>query len=598
MRGRRVGRAGAAAVVALVVGAGALAWAPPAGASGIITHSWMALEAVSRVEDPDLRALLSRHRDLIESGAHFPDSGYAPGTTYGEEAHWRRFANTYADQIAADPACGDLTAADGPCAERIAHLMGAVGHGIGDEVWDWLFEPAAVDRGERYLPPALQQSFSRDGLELQMDMIAIEDYGRRTTPVISPWPSRAKLVQVFAAVGRGDVDGAELDLGYTAISVARNADRSLAATYHDLITANMPWTSSHIVTAPGGIRFAARAIAAAWDDLWLRMLGTPVATTVGTTYPAAGQVEVPTTGWDRADFLPGSRVGGGGAASRIMAVLSQPLPYVGSPGGPPAPLPSSAMTLTEVVSGDPVPAHPGFPRVVPYGPDSGAHSVGFQPADDLLPCTEYRVDVTADLLDADGDAVTPTSWTFTTAGCPGTVRRPDAQLRIGATGAFIGADVIGANGTGQGWTARVRPGRTATFTVKLRNAGNAADRLRVQGQGSSGPFTVRYLDGSRNVTAAVVAGDYLTPPLAAGASRPLRVEVAAARTARSGVRLTRLVKAFSAADGARVDGVRATTVVSSTAEAATGPAPLSAEVQELLARPDAERWIQVCQLDA
>jgi len=587
----------AAGALAVVVGAGVLAWPQPAGASGIITHSWMALEAVPRVEDPDLRALLTAHRDLIESGAHFPDSGYAPGTTYGEEAHWRRFANTYADQIAADPACGNLRARNGPCAERIAHLMGAVGHGIGDEVWDWLFEPAAIDRRERYLPPALQGSFSRDGLELQMDMIAIEDYGRRTTPAIAPWPSRAKLVRVFAGVGRGDVDGAELDLGYTAISVARNADRSLAATYHDRITANMPWTSSHIVTAPGGIRFAARAIAAAWDDLWLRMLGTPTPATVGTTYPAAGQVEVPATGWDRAAFLPGSRVGGGGAASRIMAVLSQPLPYVGSPGGPPAALPATAMTLTEVASGDPVPAHPGFPRVVPYGPDSGAHSIGFQPDADLMPCTEYRVDVTADLLDAEGDPVTPHRWTFTTDGCPGTVRRPDAQLRIGATGAFIGADVLGATGTGQGWTARVRPGRTATFTVKLRNAGNAADRLRVLGQRSSGPFTVRYLEGSRDVTAAVVAGTYRTRPLAAGASRPLRMEVTVAPAARSGLRLTRLVKVFSVADDARVDGVRATTAVSSTAEATTGAQPLSAEVQELLARPDAEQWIQICRLD-
>lgn len=329
----------AAGALAVVVGAGVLAWPQPAGASGIITHSWMALEAVPRVEDPDLRALLTAHRDLIESGAHFPDSGYAPGTTYGEEAHWRRFANTYADQIAADPACGNLRARNGPCAERIAHLMGAVGHGIGDEVWDWLFEPAAVDRGERYLPPVLvQQDFSRDGLELQMDMIAIEDYGRRTTPAIAPWPSRARLVRVFAGVGRGDVDGAELDLGYTAISVARIADRTFAARHHDQITANMPWTSSHIVTAPGGIRFAARAIAAAWDDLWLRMLGTPTPATVGTTYPAAGQVEVPATGWDRAAFLPGSRVGGGGVgqpdhgrAQPTAALRRQPR---WAPGGP------------------------------------------------------------------------------------------------------------------------------------------------------------------------------------------------------------------------------------------------------------------------
>jgi len=587
----------------LVVTTIVLVACPRAEASGIITHSWMARQAVPYVADPDLRAVLLAHLDQIEGGAHFPDSGYAARNLgyvdYGEESHWARFSTAYADQIRDLPNCGDLTAPNGPCAERIAHLMGAVAHGIGDEVWDWLFEPNAVDRQERYIPPAIASQFSRDGLELQMDMIAIGDYGRRTTPVIPNWPAVNRLLQVYDAIDRSDVDADDLQIGYTGISVARNADLVLTERYHDLITANMPWTSAHVVTAPGGIQFAARAIAAVWENLWGRMLGAQPDTAVGMTYPAPGQVNVPTTGWDRAQFVPGSRADGGGARTRIAAVLSSALPWVGSPAGPPAPLPAAAMTLTKVDGDVPVPIRSGYPRAVPYGPDAGEHTVGLQPDGNLEPCTEYRVDVTAALLDAEGRPVVPSSWTFTTDGCPGIVRRPDAQLRIGARGAFIGADVLTANGAGQGWTTTAAPGRTATFTVKLRNAGTNPERLAVDGQAGVPGFAIRYYDGAADVTNRVVAGTYRSRQLAPGASASLRVVTTVGANARVGARTARLIEVASVAEPSTVDGVRFTVrrAASGAGRALEVTPALDAELDELLARPDAARWIQVCQLD-
>ena len=52
-----------------------------AGAAGVTTHTWMAMQAVPRVTDPDLQALLQANALQLQSGAHFPDSGYAPGLT-------------------------------------------------------------------------------------------------------------------------------------------------------------------------------------------------------------------------------------------------------------------------------------------------------------------------------------------------------------------------------------------------------------------------------------------------------------------------------------------------------------------------------------
>src|SRR5690242_936721 len=94
---------------------GLLAAVVPAGhAAGIVTHAWMGLEGIDRVQPTALRQLLDAHRDQVRAGAEFPDGGYwtrdlhTPGGDYGEEAHWQRFIDAYAAQICSDPACAPL----------------------------------------------------------------------------------------------------------------------------------------------------------------------------------------------------------------------------------------------------------------------------------------------------------------------------------------------------------------------------------------------------------------------------------------------------------------------------------------------------------
>ena len=415
-----------------------------AEAAGITTHAWMAIEAVDLVSDAQLEALLRANIGQLEGGAQFPDSGYwnrafdVDGGDYGEEAHWQRFFDAYADQIRNDSSCGDLTRPDGPCAPRIAHLMGAMAHGMGDEVWDWLFEPRAPDFGESYIPPALESFFGTGGAELQMDIIAIHDHGRQTSPDTPP----ADLADVFASIGRGDITVDGLLSGKNGMSIVRGAEPVLTALYQDAIHQNMPQTAAGLVTAPGGIDFAAGAIAGEYENLWGRLLGHQPATEVGATYPADGETDVPATGWDRATFLPGASPGRGGARNRITAALTYSLPYVplaGSSDHVPSLLPAGSMTLREAATGDLVPVKSGYPRIVPYTPDPGEHTIDIQPAANLAPCTEYRVDVTDHLLDANGDPVVPTSWTFRTEGCPGEVAGTVSEAGSGdpVVGAFV-----------------------------------------------------------------------------------------------------------------------------------------------------------------
>jgi len=593
MRRRLV--AGFGAVV--LVGALGGTFAPRAEASGIITHSWMTASAIPLVSDPDLRALLRANAADVEGGAHFPDSGYAAGVVgveddYGEEAHWPRWHNAVAARIAAQ--C-DLDTVSASCARRIAHLFGSVGHGLGDQVWDWLFEPNAPDRGESYVPPDLQDQFSNGGLEMQMDLIAIGDYDRRTSPDLAEWPAPARLAQAFAAVGRPDVSTDDMDIGRTAINVARRGERALTQRYRADITRNMRWTSSHIVTAPGGIRFAARAIAAAWDNLWARMQGEQPATEVSVTYPADGETDVPTTGWERDEFLPGSAPDRGGARNRITAVLDAPLPYLlmAGPGDIDEQLPAGSMTLTEV-GGDPVPLREGWPRQVPYGGESGEHVIDVQPAEDLQPCTEYRVDVTSALLDLDEQPVTPHSWTFTTDGCTAPEDQPDLSAKRGATGALVGDDVYGASGVGQTRLLRTPRGEQATFYVRIEHDGNRPDRYRITGQRAVPGFGVQYFEGPTNVTARVVAGTYRTPLLGPGGARSLRVVITVGPRAPAGASVTRLITARSANDHEVVDGVKLT-VNRATTRARAEALPVEAVTDEELA--EAARYAQVCLLD-
>jgi hypothetical protein len=426
-------------VVVAVAGLGLSAPAP-AHAAGIVTHAWMALDAIDHVRDDSLRALLDAHRDQVRAGAEFPDGGYwtrtfgTPGGDYGEEAHWQRFIDSAVDRIREDPGCGDLRAPDGPCAATIAHVLGAAGHGMGDEVWDWLFEPNGPEFGEQYLPPEWAGLVGPGGLEAQLDVHAIAHLGRPTGPT-PDLPDPALVIAAFAAVGRGDISIDALPVGENMLEVERGVEAVWAADHAAALERAMPWTTAHMVTKPGGVEFTALAIAGYYDGLWDRLLGTPHRTRVSVVAPSPGTRRVPATGWTGA-YSPGSNPGNTGGATRIVAVLTSAPHFNRTAGGPPvdAALPADAFRLRVARTGAIVPARTGYPRLVPYNPEAGEHVVAFQPAGDLAPCTAYRAEITTALRDASGQAVEPYSWRFRTSGCErgrvvrGTVTCPTAAI--------------------------------------------------------------------------------------------------------------------------------------------------------------------------
>lgn len=427
-----------AALGAIGVAASLLAPPPVAEAAGVTTHGWMAVEAIDLVADPGLLALLRANEHQVRAGAFFPDVGYINGNTYGEEAHWQRFVDAYVDLIAARTDCGpDLADPDGPCADMIAHAFGVAAHGMGDEVWDWLFEPNAPDLGEYYtngLPTA-----NEGGAETQMDLVAVGVHGV-PRPVMPPLPDTAMLLQAFDDAGFTGVTESQFSLVPLA-GAAWDAETQWVPTHLPGVQAAMPWMSANMVTAPGGVDFAATAIAGYWSSLWGRLHGAQPPTEVSITYPAPGQDDIPATGWVRS-YQPGSSRERGGARTRITAVLTHSRPYAPPTGGPgvPAEMAPGTMTVTDVATGIVVPVLSGFPRSVPYGGDAGQHLIDVQPAQDLAPCSWYEVavGVTTPVTDARGEAVTPHTWRFRTECGPethaisGTITGPSGSPVPGA----------------------------------------------------------------------------------------------------------------------------------------------------------------------
>jgi hypothetical protein len=412
MRGRTRWTAGALLALLATVGAALVVPGPKAEAAGVTTHAWMAADAVAKVTDPQLKALLQANSEYVRVGAHFPDSGYALSNQYGEEAHWQRFHDAYLAQILTHTECTDLTAVHGPCAPRIAFLMGMAAHGMGDEVWDWLFEPYSADLNEYYTPADLGGYANTGGAETQMDLAAVADYGQSTAPLLA-FPDHGDILAAFSAVGFTDVNDDALNLGQAAMGVVKKAEAAWAPTHIADLHEAMPWMSHNMVTAPGGVEFAGTAIAGEWNALWGRLLGDQPQTSISITYPADGQRRVPATGWVRS-HQPGSSPGRGGARTRVMAVMTYSRPYVGSAGTVSNELPAGSMTVEERDSHTPVSAASGWPRSVPYGSDAGEHAIGWEPAGELAPCTWYTASVTANLVDARNLPVVPTSWDFRT----------------------------------------------------------------------------------------------------------------------------------------------------------------------------------------
>jgi hypothetical protein len=408
----------AAALIAAVLPA-------PAGAAGITTHAFMAERATDHVGDPALQRLLRVGREAVLSGAAFPDGGYAvssmPGGDYGEVSHWERFVNAYAAHLRADPGCRPIESPDGPCASKVAHLMGVAAHGMGDEMWDWMFEPHMADHHESPVHPVYRSGLPgaaemadlppgslANTSEYAMDLIALVDHWR--WPNIGLYaPPFDDLLAVYGSIGRGDVRREGLAAGHAALHAAMAGERAAIAADYARVKTTMPWTSAHMHDAPGGVEDTARSIAGYYEMLWRKLTGAghPPPRVAG-VQPEDGEQGVTT---EFSPALTGPGPNGGGAEQRIVAVLASAV-------DPATVTPSNFRLYGE--NGFQVKPLAGFPRPGPYGAGDGTHSLMFHPARDLTPCRRYTAVLTRGIRDLAGARLPEQfAWSFVTRPAAG-----------------------------------------------------------------------------------------------------------------------------------------------------------------------------------
>lgn len=407
----------------------ALAAAPAAQASGVTTHAFMAEAAIPFVETPALKTLLESHRDELLAGAHYPDGGYAsssfPGGDYGEVSHWERFVNAYIARLKGRADCAPLTDPDGPCAAQVAHLLGNAAHGIGDERWDWLFEPKMADFGESPVHPgytlldtaglpgaaelaALPPGQYINTPEFAMDNIALVEHDRiRALPTYMP-PTE-DLLAVYAALGRSDITADGITAGHTIITAAALAERSGTGAEYPRVKVAMPNVSAQYHTDSGGVLDVAAAAAGYYESVWTKLTTDthPTPRVIG-VHPAPGETGVPVT-WHPVKANPGPS--GGGAENRILASISSAL-MEGT-------VDAESFRLLGP-GGEVLEQEPGFPKAGPYGYGDGGHTFLAWPKDDLQPCTTYTAEVTTALRDHAGATLAePYRWSFTTRAADG-----------------------------------------------------------------------------------------------------------------------------------------------------------------------------------
>jgi hypothetical protein len=159
----------------------------------------------------------------------------------------------------------------------------------------------------------------------------------------------------------------------------------------------------------------------------------------------------------------------------------------------------------------------------------------------------------ANVLAADYVAV----WGMVPSAPPAVVRKPDARIRLGTTGAYLGDNVYNTTGAGQAKTGSALRGHSVSFGISIQNDGTAADRFKVKATGAAtSKYTVKYYRGTTDITTKVVAGTYLTSSLAPGATWLITAKVTVKSSATLGSSVTRLVTATSYASATKKDTVK------------------------------------------
>lgn len=138
-----------------------------------------------------------------------------------------------------------------------------------------------------------------------------------------------------------------------------------------------------------------------------------------------------------------------------------------------------------------------------------------------------------------------------------TVHRPDLRISVRKLGGYLGDEVYNTTARKQTKVQAVRRARTRSWWVRVENDGTVKDTYRLRGTRAEVGTRVRYLVGTKDVTARLQSSGGLKVTLAAGQEKLVQVEVSVLGTARVGTRKGLKVTATYSGEVVRKDAVKA-----------------------------------------
>ena len=428
-------------------------------AAGMATHALMA--EYGRINLPDahpLKSILTAHRPALLAGAIYPDGGYFTGARdVAEHAHWEffhdplmevlrargctmaggleipQFGGTldYYDQLVESVVPLAEIRIDDDCGTLIAFAMGMAAHGLGDQVWDSLFEPQVQERGEDLesspaytadaFPPGADVSIgsalrgvvgdepfdmlaagfsgaSLNSIEYSMDVICIREQDIWADVPYLSFPPEEVLLAVYDQL---ETEGADAVAVHAAAAGTRTlvlAERAGAALEFDRVRQQMPFGAGHYFHGSGGVLDTGEMIAGLYRQLWDKLqdgVAAARAPLLLGIHPENGEREVPAAP---------------SADRYLRAYLSSAVHWDSV-----SPAERAGVLVLFDEAGNRVPTDTQDMQARLYQ-GRGSHGIGVRILDSLRPGHEYTAVLTTRARDARGKSLAePLVWSFRTA---------------------------------------------------------------------------------------------------------------------------------------------------------------------------------------
>ena len=228
-------------------------------ANGSYSHIHISKLAVEKLPTGTLRTLLEDPANIAayEAGSMFPDSGYAIGDNYGENAHWSPFLNAYVTYLR-DKYAGDYSSMSAQT--EVAFLMGIASHGIADQTYD---------------TSILARAFEVDGnpglADQEADYFIVVD--QNVLLFTEAWAPYSDLVTVFSTGIGYSVTEAIITSGMDAMAAVIEIQRVTALQQYITAWQHYPWLGTHVYNeeAPGSLPHLAELVQRHWQVLWRRL---------------------------------------------------------------------------------------------------------------------------------------------------------------------------------------------------------------------------------------------------------------------------------------------------------------------------------------